>query len=74
MSQGTPEKVHALIPIFQAGAMIAGILTGSYGLATSEVGKKHPILVKVGIGAGILGLGFLLYREVLRETKPETKV
>jgi hypothetical protein len=70
MEKNTPEKIHALIPIVSAGASIAGILTGAYGLATSEAGKKHPVLVKVGIGAAILGLGFLLYREVLRQTKP----
>jgi len=71
MENNTPEKVHNLIPIVQAGAAIAGILTGAYGLATSDAGKKYPVLVKVGIGAAILGLGFLLYREVLRQTKPK---
>ncbi|NDC48774.1 MAG: hypothetical protein EBZ61_06810 [Micrococcales bacterium] len=71
MENNTPTQVHNLIPIIQAGASIAGILTGAYALATGEAGKKHPVLVKVGIGAAILGLGFLLYREVLRQTKPK---
>lgn len=74
MSNDLPSKVHAIVPILGAGASIAGILTGAYGLATSEVGKKHPVLVKIGIGAAIFGLGFLLYREVLRTTKPDEKV
>ena len=72
MENNTPTQVHNLIPIIQAGASIAGILTGAYALATGEAGKKHPILVKVGIGAAVLGLGFLIYREVLRATKPES--
>jgi hypothetical protein len=71
MSNDVPSKIHALVPLLGAGASIAGILTGAYGLATSEVGKKHPVVVRVGIAAAIFGLGFLLYREVLRETKPE---
>lgn len=71
MSDNVPAKIHEIVPIFQAGAAIAGIMTGAYGLATSEVGKKYPVLVKVGIGAAIAGLAFLLYREVLRDTKPE---
>jgi hypothetical protein len=71
MSNNTPAQIHALIPIVGAVASIAGILTGAYGLATSDAGKKHPVLVKVGMGAAILGLGFLLYREVLTATKPE---
>jgi len=71
MSKDAPSQVHALIPIIQAGAAIAGILTGAYGLATSDAGKKHPILIKVGIVAAIGGLSFLLYKEVLRQTKPE---
>lgn len=71
MSKDVPSQVHNLIPLLQAGAAVAGILTGAYGLATGEIGKKYPVMVKVGIGATIAGLGFLLYREVLRQTKPE---
>lgn len=74
MSQDIPpqaETVHIMIPVFQAIAGIAGILTGTYSIATSDVGRKYPLLVKIGVGATILGLGFLLYKEVLRETKPK---
>jgi hypothetical protein len=66
----TPEKIHMVIPIISAGASIAAILTGAYGLATSEAGKRYPVIVKVGTGAAVLALGFLIYREVLRQTKP----
>lgn len=72
MSNNTPAQIHALIPIVGAVASIAGILTGAYGLATSEAGKKHPVLIKVGMSAAVLGLGFLLYREVLSATKPQS--
>jgi hypothetical protein len=71
MEKNTPQMVHNLVPILQAGAAIAGILTGAYGLATNKVGQKYPVLIKVGMGAAIVGLGFLLYKEVLRQTKPE---
>lgn len=71
MSNETPSQVHAAIPIISAAASIAGIVTGAYALATGEAGKKHPVLIKVGIGAAVIGLGFLVYREVLRATKPE---
>lgn len=71
MSNDVPSKIHALIPILGATASIAGILTGAYGLATSDAGKKHPALIRAGIGAVILGLGFLVYKEVLRETKSQ---
>lgn len=65
-----PDRVHAIIPIISAGASIAAILTGAYGLATGEAGRKYPLLVKAGTGAAVLALGFLVYREVLRQTKP----
>jgi hypothetical protein len=71
MEKNLSSSIHTWVPILSAGASVVGIVTGAYGLATSDAGKKYPILVKVGMGAAIVGLGFLLYKEVLRQTKPE---
>jgi len=71
MAQDVPSKIHEIVPIIGAISSVAAILTGSYTLATGKIAKEKPLLVYLGIGAALAGLGFLVYRETLRVTKPQ---
>lgn len=71
MAQDMPSKIHEIVPIISAASAVAAILTGSYTLATGKIAKERPLLVYLGIGAALAGLGFMIYRETLRQTKPE---